>query len=235
MKRRVLVCFFVGLFVVGLAICGLAETVEEAFRKSFPQARFDAINPTDVKGLYEVVAGTTIAYFVPETGYLILGEIIGRNGINLTTQRVNEIILSKAGNLPLNKAIRIGKGKHVVIEFTDPDCPYCRRMSLFFEERNDVARYIFFFPLTIHKDAENKVKYILCSQDRVKAYGEAMKGKLDDQKYEICNKPEVEDLIKLHKETSVNLGINGTPFFIINNVVISGANMPQIEEALRQK
>ncbi len=38
---------------------------------------------------------------------------------------------------------------------------------------------MFFLPLPMHKDAENKVKYIFCANDTSKAYEEAMQGKLD--------------------------------------------------------
>ena len=30
--------------------------------------------------------------------------------------------------LNLDKALKIGTGKTTIIEFTDPDCPYCRQL-----------------------------------------------------------------------------------------------------------
>jgi len=65
----------------------------------------------------------------------------------------------------------------------------------------------------MHKDAENKVKYVFCAQDKAKAYEEAMTGKLDDMKYEVCTKPEISDLLKVHKDTAAKLGISGTPSY----------------------
>jgi thiol:disulfide interchange protein DsbC len=85
----------------------------------------------------------------------------------------------------------------------------------------------------MHPDAENKVKYIFCAEDKAKAYEDAMKGKLDDQKYEKCEKPEAIALLNLHKEIAGKMGINGTPFFIVNGKKsIVGANTPEIEAAL---
>jgi thiol:disulfide interchange protein DsbC len=119
------------------------------------------------------------------------------------------------------------------VEFTDPDCPYCRKASEFLEQKKDATRYIFFLPLPMHPDAENKVKYIFCAEDKAKAYEDAMKGKLDNQKYEKCDKPEAVELLKFHKDLAGKMGINGTPFFIINGKkAITGANTPEIEAAL---
>lgn len=236
MKKGIVVYILVGMFIFGLAAYGFAETVEETLKKTFPNFRFDSINPTDIKGLYEVVLGGEIAYFAPEAGYLILfGQIIGKDGINVTENRKIGMFLTKAKNLSLEKAVKIGNGKTAVIEFTDPDCPYCRKASSFFSQRNDVTRYVFFLPLPFHKDAENKVKYIFCSEDKTKAYEEAMSGRLDNQKYEVCKRQDVDDLLKFHKETVARMGINSTPFFIINNKTISGADILKIEEALKEK
>jgi thiol:disulfide interchange protein DsbC len=191
--------------------------------------------PTEIKGVYEVVSQNQIFYFAPEPGYLILGQIIDRNKTNITVNRQNEIIASKSKDLPLDKALKIGSGKNIILEFTDPDCPYCRKASSFLSQKTDVTRYVFFLPLPMHKDAENKIKYIFCANDKAKAYEEAMQGKLDSQKYEICKKPEIDDLVRIHKDASKKMGINSTPFFIVNGKSISGANTPEIDKALQQK
>jgi len=219
------------LSVLGFAAYGLADPVEEVLKKAYPNLKFDAMNPTEIKGIYEVVGGLNVAYFAPETGHLIMGEIFDKTG-SVTARRKNEILFAKLKNLPLEKAVKIGNGKNRVIEFTDPDCPYCRRASDFFQKRTDVTRYVFFYPLPSHKDAVNKVKYILCSENRAQSYEEAMKGKLDGETYETCTKEAVDDLLKIHKDAAASMGVTGTPFFIVNNRVVPGAIIPQIEGAL---
>ncbi|MDR2017522.1 MAG: DsbC family protein [Syntrophobacterales bacterium] len=254
MKKRSPSILFIAIFMFAFAIHGYAdpvtegtaktknnqetvtvkESVEEGFKKNFPNIKFDAINPTDIKGIYEVVVGTKIGYFAPETGYLIVGEIRDKSGANLTANRRNEIIASKAKSLPLDKAIKIGSGPSTVIEFTDPDCPFCRKASTFLNQKTDATRYIFFVPLPNHPDAENKARFVFCATDRAKAYEEAMTGKLDDKKYETCKKPEVEGLLKAHKGLANKMGISSTPFFIANGKAIPGADIPKLEEALKQ-
>lgn len=234
--RNVLKAAGLVLFVMAvLPSLAASETVEESFKKMFPNISAETIVPTEIKGVYEVSSQNQIGYFAPEPGYLILGEIIDKNGTNITAKRKNEKIASKTNELPLDKALKIGNGKNTILEFTDPDCPYCRRASSFLQQKSDISRYIFFLPLPMHKDAENKIRYIFCSNDKAKAYEDAMHGKLDNMKYEICKKPEIDDLVKIHKEASRKMGINGTPFFIVNGKPISGANTAEIEKALQQK
>jgi hypothetical protein len=71
-----------------------------------------------------------------------------------------------------------------VVEYTDPDCPFCRKGSEFFRNRRDVTRYVFFNPLPMHPQAREKAQYVLSAQDKAKAYEEVMSGKLDGRKPE---------------------------------------------------
>lgn len=233
--KMILLSIVVNFTLTLLPALAISETIEENFKKLFPNIPAESIVQTEIKGVYEIIAQNRIGYFAPEPGYLILGEIIDRNGANITAKRRNEHIASKAKDLPLDKAIKMGNGKSTILEFTDPDCPYCRKASSFLSQKTDVTRYVFFLPLPMNKDAENKIKYILCSNDKTKAYEEAMHGKLDNRKYEICNKPEIDDLVRIHKETSKKMGINSTPFFIVNGKPISGANTSEIDMALQHR
>ncbi|HSW64179.1 MAG TPA: DsbC family protein [Dissulfurispiraceae bacterium] len=188
---------------------------------------------TGMTGIYEVRKGHDIIYFLPEYGHLFFGEIITREGKNLTEQRKDELVAETAKKLPVDKAVTFGNGKHVVIEFTDPDCPYCRKASEFLKSRADITRHVFFLPLPMHPDAGNKAKYVLCAEDRAKAYEEAMSGKLDDRKYQICARPEVPDILNAHVEAARNVGVSGTPFFIINGkAFVRGADIRALETAL---
>jgi thiol:disulfide interchange protein DsbC len=215
MRNRFKILFLVCFALTLLPVLAVSETMEENFKKLFPNIPVESIMPTEIKGVYEIVSQNQI--------------------VNITVKRRNENIASKSKDLPLDKALKIGSGKNIILEFTDPDCPYCRKASSFLSQKTDVTRYVFFLPLPMHKDAENKIKYIFCSNDKAKAYEEAMQGKLDSQKYEICKKPEIDDLVRIHKDASKKMGINSTPFFIVNGKSISGANTSEIDKALQQK
>ena len=140
-----------------------------------------------------------------------------------------------AATLDFGKSITLGSGPQTVVEFTDPDCPFCRKASKYFEGRRDVTRHVFFYPLPRHPKAKEKVQYILSQTDQASAYREVMSGRLDTV-------PKLEGItpkgIKLQEE---QLGIarsqkvSSTPTFLINGRIIEGFNLKKIEEALGSK
>lgn len=136
-----------------------------------------------------------------------------------------------ATDIDLGKSITIGNGPKTVIEFTDPDCPYCRKASVYFDGRSDVTRHIFFYPLPSHPKAKAKARYALSQQDKANAYHMIMSGSLD-RKTSFNATPggiklqeEQLDIAKKHK-------IDSTPTFMINGRIIEGFDRARIEEAL---
>lgn len=139
---------------------------------------------------------------------------------------------SHAGGLDFSKALTIGSGSHTVVEFTDPDCPYCRKASKYFEGRSDVTRQVFFYPLPRHPKAKEKAQFVLSQMDRAAAYRDVMSGKLDTvKKFEGISAKGIklqEEQLELAKKQK----IDSTPTFIINGRIIVGFDLKKIEEAL---
>ncbi len=211
-----------------------AQTPEDLFKKDFPKISYQSFKPSNIPGLYEVSVEDRILYYSPAAYSIIFGEIIFKDGKNLTQERETEIMVSKIKDIPLEKALKIGNGKNTVIEFTDPDCPFCRKGSKFLSTRADTTRYIFFVPLPSHPDSAPKVRYILCAQDKEKAYADAMSGKLDNMKFELCTDPKVDEMVKAQEEIGQRIGISATPTYFINGVPIRGADIQAITKLLPQ-
>ena len=199
------------VFMTGTAFG--AATPEETFRKNFPNIRMDSIAPTAITGLYEIVSEGRVLYYAPGPEYLVAGQLITQEMRNLTEERAEEIIGRKLKATPLEKALKIGSGPHTVIEITDPDCTFCRKASAFLSSRNDVTRHIFFYPLSIHPNAEAKVRHIFCATDRARAYEEAMTGKLDDMKFTPCEDPQSPHSFRPTKRSAPGSASRGHPFF----------------------
>jgi thiol:disulfide interchange protein DsbC len=209
--------------------------VRQILSKTYPNIKVGEINRSDIPGLYEVEIGPNVVYFYPEKNLIVFGEIWTKEGKSLTAAVRERLAAKRVGEIPLDKGIRIGTGSNTVIEFTDPDCPYCRKASEYLKGRNDKSRYVYFLPLAAHKDAENKARFILCSNDRAKAYEEVMSGKYDDRKVEPCGDERVSALIKEHRELATKAGVSATPSFWINGQFVMGANIPAIENALKNQ
>jgi len=215
----------------------LATKPEAALKKAFPQLKIDSITASDIKGLYEVVAGQDIFYFYPEKDLLLVGEIRTLTGQNLTGDKKRELkaklqakALEKLKDLPLDKAVKVGSGPKKVIEFTDPDCPYCRRASEALKGRTDITRYVFLTPMA-HPNAVTKVHYILSSKDQESAYHEMMEGKPVPAGAEYSK--EVKAQAAEAMELARALGIEGTPTFYINGQQVVGADLEKINGLLK--
>ena len=131
----------------------------------------------------------------------------------------------------LDKALKVGSGSITVIEFTDPDCPYCRRAEEFFGKRTDVTRYIFLVPLPMHPDAPAKAQHILSAADGARAYTEVMGGSLDRKKPEGITEQGKQRLAE-HEKIARGAGVGGMPTFIISGLVIEGLDLNKIKKVL---
>lgn len=208
----------------------VTEKPDEALRKAFPNLSFESIEPTDIKGVYEVVSGQNIFYYYPEKEYVLFGEIFTTAGKNLTAEKKGEMAARVVKNLPLEKAVKTGNGKTVVIEFTDPDCPFCKKAYDFFKARTDVTIYTFFSPLA-HPAAISKIYYILNADDKAKAYHEIFEGKNPVKPAEGYSDA-IKKLAREHLDLARSVGVTGTPTFFIAGKEVVGADIRQIEKLL---
>jgi len=223
------------LLMMLCAATAFSATPEESFRASFPGIKADSVKPTAVSGLFEVTVGSRIVYYAPGPEYLIYGPIVTSKGENLTEKKTEEIIGGKLKTVSTDRAIHIGAGKHQVVEITDIDCPFCRKASTYLAGRKDITRHVFLLPAQNHPNAKAKTLQVFCAADKAKAYEEAMAGKLDDMKFTPCKSAAAEEILKAHQEIGRQVGVTGTPLFLIDGQVVWGADMARIEKILNGK
>ena len=233
MKKLLVILVSVFCFLPG---CSSAQNVspEQQFKKTYSTHKYETFAPTSIKGVYEVYNGQQIYYYLPEGDVIFLGNIISKDGQNLTQESNAKKMESKLTKLPLDKALKIGNGKTMVVEFIDPNCHYCRLSFNFFTKRmKDITLYVFFLPLS--QDSANKIQYILCATDKAKAYDDVLGGKLDgNDKLNLCSDKDTQDMIKAHQEAVAKIGVRATPLFYIKGQVVSGFDQPAIEKLLTE-
>ena len=132
------------------------ESPEAAVKRILPDAPVSSVKKTDIEGFYEVVIGENVVYVHLKTGHIFAGNLFTREGKNLTAEVRSRLAADHnrlaAERIKLlteedkQKAVKVGSGKHEVIEVTDPDCPFCRKMHEYWAKRPDVTRYVFFLP-----------------------------------------------------------------------------------------
>ena len=141
--------------------------------------------------------------------------------------------LATASGIDLSKAIVIGNGPKKVIEFTDPDCPFCRKASSYFHNRTDVTRYVFFKILASHPNSRPKGQYVLSGKDKVKLYHDVMSGAVD--KVDSNSLPTTEKgkkLLEDQQQIANKAGVDATPTFMIMGRIVEGFDQLKIEELL---
>lgn len=139
---------------------------------------------------------------------------------------------ASAKDLDLTKAVKVGNGKIMVIEFTDPDCPFCRKAEAYFQKRSDVTRYVFFIPLKSHPESKGKVQYILSAKDKAKAFNEASSDSFDRGKLSEITAEGIR-LQNEHEEIARANGMNATPTFMIYGRIVKGFDQKKLEQLLK--
>lgn len=256
-SKRIIVLVIVTILTLALAFCSWAASTKkakskvqakqavevseadsqkaafEALKNAFPKLQVTTFGKSGIPGLYEIVAGQNVIYFQPESKALIFGEIMLADGRNLTQNRRDAMAAEKIKTLPLSKAVKQGSGSNIVIMFTDPDCPYCKKAQAFLTENKDkITQYTFFLPLRqLHPDAEAKSLYILGADDKGKAYDEIEKNAVKiDKSYQASQQAKI--LLAAHESAAGIAGVRGTPMLFINGKTVAGANIPMMQGML---
>jgi len=201
----------------------IAPKMTEQIRKQNSDLNIDAIRRTPVSGIYEITIGANI-YYVDRSGkHLFSGHLFDTTKkTDLTAARLQEINKIEWGVLPLDMAIISGDTDGVEMAvFTDPDCPYCRKLEESLKELKGVKVYTFLLPLTqLHPDAKRKSEAIWCAKDRHAALTQVMlKGKPITGGG--CETP-LNDIAML----AASLNIQGTPTIISKDGRKLSGSMP---------
>lgn len=210
------------------------DAVASSLAQFFPRVQAREILPTPIEGMYEIVLpNEDIVYFFPASGHILAGELWSAQNRNLTRESKSRRMSGKIDLFPLDLAVKIGDGPNVVIEVTDPDCPFCRNASEFFDKRDDVTRYVFMLPLDrIHPDAAAKATFILASEDKPAAYHDVFSGMFDTEAPPVLDD---KGMLAKHRKIVAEAGVSGTPQFWINGQHVSGFNPKQFEALLSKK
>jgi thiol:disulfide interchange protein DsbC len=198
------------------------KEAEEVVKKLIPGGAVVGIKQAPVKSfwLIEVEQGGRRGAIYLDFSKKYVGQIAAIDQIGKPQER--KVDFSK---ISLSDAVVLGAAdaKRKVAVFTDPDCPYCRKlheeMKKVVEKRPDIAFYLMLFPLEMHKDAYKKAQAILCDKSLALA-DDAFSGKAVPEPK--CPP----DLVEKIKAVGASLGINGTPAIIREDGTLMSGYLP---------
>lgn len=191
-------------------------TIRKTLGERYPGIVIQAINPTPMAGLWEVWAGGRLVYTDDAGEYLLIGTLVETRGKrNLSQQRLDELRAVKFDSLPLDKAFTVvkGKGERRLAVFTDPDCPFCKRLERELVKLDNLTVHVFLYPLAdLHPNAPRIARNVWCAADRAKAWTAYMlEGKAPDA-VDHCEAP-----LEAIAELANRLGVEGTPAILFGN------------------
>jgi len=210
-------------------------SLRKAIDATYPKMQVGSIVKTPYSGLYEVYMNGQIIYTDDKLSFLIAeGHLVDpKTKRDITSERIAELTKIDFSTLPLDQAIKVvkGNGSRKIAVFSDPDCPFCKRL----EQKElvsitDVTIYTFLFPLEqLHPDSVNKSKVIWCAPDRAKAWQDwALNNQLAKNDAS-CDQPlaKVADLAR-------KLGVTSTPtiFFADGKRMLGAYPAAEIEKGM---
>ena len=236
-----------------LSAISLTSKIEKDLVQSIiPKTNIIKIKHTQIDGLYEAfLKNGEIVYIYPYKRLLFFGKIYTNTGIDLTQidlnywkQQVNRNLLKTLNVKELTKdsfTLKFGKGsnRYAIVMFTDPECPFCRRVDRYLRNNNvDATFYINYMPLYFHKNAKKWALQILSSKNKKEAIDTIEKTNKD---LDVTITQKAKKTLKNTQDLAQKLNIRGTPtMFVIdtktNKVIdkIDGANIPKMEQWLKR-
>lgn len=205
-----------------LALALLSASADEAairrtLGERYPGIQVESVKTSPVAGVYEVWASGKLFYTDEKADYLFIGPLVETlTKTNLSQNRLTELRAVKFESLPLDKSIPIvkGKGERRLAVFSDPDCPYCKRLERELAKLDNLTVYLFLYPLeALHPNAVGVARNVWCSADRAKSWMDYMlDGKAPAAAAERCDPP-IQEIAAL----ASRLGIEGTPALVFPN------------------
>lgn len=189
-----------------------AVVMEQTLKQLYPNTKFERVRETPVETLYEVQMGQNLAYVHKDGRYWLFGALYDmQEQTDLSAESREQAEKLSFDELPFEQAIKIvkGSGARKFALFSDPDCPFCKRLEETLSGMTDYTVYVFLFPLqSIHPGAVAKAEHIWCSKSPAKAWHDYM---LLDQQPPVrqCKNP-----IDANIRLAGKLGIHGTPGMI---------------------
>lgn len=209
------------------------DEIAQYLQTTYGRANFSKISKAPFGGFWEVIIGGKVIYVDVNSQTMFMGRLYSKEGINLTETALKEHYEGLVKEIDLSQAVRIGIGPKQVIEFTDPECPFCKRLDEHLGKRLDISRYVFFTPIVqLHPNAHKRALHVLClpESERATAIHDMFTTPKPYAQLETCK--EGEALLAKHMALGKKFGVSGTPTIFVDGKLQVGFKPNRIDQAL---
>ena len=185
------------------------ETLKNNLNQQYPNIHVSNIQATEMTGLYSANLDNQIIYLDENAQHMFIGSMVRlKDQKNLTKDLVLKQNSIDWKQLPLKDAIKTvkGNGKQQLAIFSDPNCPYCKKLEAELDKLNDVTIYTFIYPLKSQSITVSK--QVWCDPNQAYAWKNLLQKNVQP-KERSCANP-IERNLALGRK----LGVEGTPTLI---------------------
>lgn len=182
----------------------LFKRAEIKITKAYDQGSIYLLN-INVRGKADAV------YLTKDKKLLIAGDVIDTE----TGMKIS--VPADLSPLAGKEAFTYGTGSEELVLFTDPECPYCKKLESYFPQIKDKVKIkVFFYPLDFHKNAKDLSLYVLSqktSDAKIKAMFEVNPNleAFKNKKYSKDEKEKLEKQLEEQIKLAQDLNVQGTP------------------------
>ena len=214
------------------------DYILKAIKSVIPNTKIAKYGKSLIDGFYEIYFDNgQIIYVNPFKRLILFGEIWNDRGYSYTAndrQRWIQQLKSK------NDKKIADKRKYEFVIFTDPDCPFCKRIEKYLIDKN-INLYVNFMPLSIHPNAKQKSLKMLSSTNFEKLFLKHIDTNINLDKTKITS--DAKEKLKNTQKIIKDIGLQeATPqIFVLDSKtkkvvsLIRGANKAEITKYLNIK
>lgn len=210
-----------------------AAELRARLAEKHPDFPVDTVRATPVDGVYEVVSGNDVMYMTPDARYLFRGALVDLvHRRNLTAERESALVHRRVDRLDPESMVvfepKQGPAEHTMTVFTDTTCPYCRQLHqdlMRMIERYPVrVRYLMFPRNGLESAGAEQLRDVWCADDPRAALTRAKSGGTVAAHDPGCDTP-----IRAHFEAGREIGVDGTPYVLIEDGPVFSGYRPERE------
>ena len=222
--RSLLQAFLMTIGLLPAVACADEAQIRRVVEAKLNGVKVEGVQPGPL-GLFEVrfrsSDGVRVVYTDADATHIFFGKIYDtKSDRDLTEERLRKLNVVRFDSLPLQQAVKVqrGNGKRVLVMFSDPYCPYCKKFEQTLQQVDNITVYVFMYPV-IKPDLADHSRAVWCSPDRSKAWLDlALRGNPPSAS------PACETPVEKNLELGHKLGVNSTPtLFFASGERVSGA------------
>ena len=209
------------LIALALSVATTSVFAANIELKNSLQAQFPGTNITSAEfvkefpGLVEMIVDKNKIIYTNQAGsHFLIGHVFDtRNNVDVTQNRIDSLSTYSFADLPLNDAIKVvkGNGAREFAVFTDPACPFCKKLETELAQLTDYTMHV--FPTAFKAQGRQVVSKILCESDKAKAWTDYMQRGIQPTAAGTCGAEQIDRVLKLASQ----MGVSGTPSLLGKN------------------